>query len=60
MATRLKCVNGHDLCYLGVQDDCPYCEVIEVCSECGRNLDTEGRCVQCEKDDEADRKRQDV
>jgi len=22
----LKCVNGHDRCYLGPSDDCPYCE----------------------------------
>ena len=22
----LKCVNGHDRCYLGPDPDCPYCE----------------------------------
>ena len=25
---RLKCVNGHDRCYMGTDDDCPYCERI--------------------------------
>lgn len=23
---RLKCTNGHDRCYMGTDDDCPYCE----------------------------------
>lgn len=23
---RLKCVNGHDRCYEGPVEDCPYCE----------------------------------
>jgi hypothetical protein len=23
---RLKCVNGHDRCYEGTSEDCPYCE----------------------------------
>lgn len=23
---ELKCVNGHDRCYLGPDEDCPYCE----------------------------------
>lgn len=26
---ELKCVNGHDRCYLGPSDDCPYCERVE-------------------------------
>ena len=24
--SRLVCVNGHDRCYLGPDEDCPYCE----------------------------------
>lgn len=23
----LVCTNGHDLCYLGVSPNCPYCEI---------------------------------
>lgn len=26
MTLRLKCTNGHDRCYLGPDEDCPYCE----------------------------------
>jgi hypothetical protein len=26
MEYRLKCTNGHDRCYMGTDDDCPYCE----------------------------------
>lgn len=24
---KLKCTNGHDRCYLGTSEDCPYCEI---------------------------------
>ena len=24
----LKCTNGHDRCYMGTSDDCPYCEKV--------------------------------
>jgi hypothetical protein len=27
---RLKCVNGHDRCYMGPDDDCPYCERVPI------------------------------
>jgi DNA-binding helix-hairpin-helix protein with protein kinase domain len=26
----LKCTNGHDRCYMGTSDDCPYCERVPV------------------------------
>lgn len=27
---RLKCVNGHDRCYLGTDDACQYCERVPI------------------------------
>lgn len=35
---RLKCTNGHDRCYLGTDDDCPYCERVP---DVGVNVDDE-------------------
>jgi transposase len=32
----LKCTNGHDRCYMGPSDDCPYCERVPAAAEVGR------------------------
>lgn len=50
----LKCTNGHDRCYMGTSDDCPYCERVALtaaadvgedgfCEECGATLPSHKR-----------------
>ena len=49
---RLRCTNGHDRCYMGTDDDCPYCERIP---DVGVNVDDElhkilGEAINAAKD----------
>lgn len=57
---------GEELTQEAVEDDEPRTihkrceEKSDECVECGRNIETQDRCEQCERDNEADRKRQDT
>ena len=43
----MKCTNGHDRCYLGPSENCPYCIKDQPRDERGRFIKTETKKPPC-------------